>query len=138
MSPMYPSSDIGTKIVDAVNDQSTSFEVYATPVGVRLPTPYKSRSSPFKSITPGPRASFKIVERLSLASLPDEISADDLHDTQLTGAHAMDGDWTDEDDKEDVEGQVADDTDFHEGHSVALQDILLQAADTTQFDLLGR
>ncbi|KAF7964598.1 hypothetical protein HWV62_5089, partial [Athelia sp. TMB] len=129
------------KIVDSVQDESASnsFEAYqnATPKGVRLPSPYKSasRNSPYINLfqsssgTPGPRPSFKIPERLSLVSLPGEISyGDDLVETQYQDAPGQDGDWTDEDEELDSVD--------HEGHSVALRDILLHAADTTQFDLL--
>lgn len=135
---------------------STSFEAYATPKGVRLYSPHKSqsRSSPFKSAsgTPGPRPSFKIVERLSLASLPSPGDImrsreyeygeyeEGLLETQYGDAFGQDGEWTDDEGEE--EGGGGDDLDrsvMHEGHSVALRDILLQAADMTQFDfdLLG-
>jgi hypothetical protein len=121
------------QIVDAVQDESTSFrDSYATPKITRLPSPYKPRSaSPFKksNATPGPRPSFKIIERQSLAPLPDGITSADINDE----------DWTDDDGEKDAEGGKDDDGDasIYEGKSVTLRDILLKASDDTQYDLLG-
>ena len=115
-----------------------------TPKITRLPSPYK-----FKSVSPskkaathsGPRPSFKIVERLSLAPLPDSLmSADDLfHETRLLCASDADGSWTDEDEVpgSDRGANVQGDDEGYEGKSITLRDILLQAGTTTQFDLLS-
>jgi hypothetical protein len=103
----------------------------------RLPSPYKSRStSPFKpKTTPGPRPSFKIIERLSLAPLPDgPMFTDDMfNETHLSDTNGADGDWTDEDEVIGTDNYV----DESGGQSLTLRDILLQAGDMTQFDLLG-
>jgi hypothetical protein len=96
-----------------------------TPKITRLPSPYKLKSaSAFKkpNSTPGPRPSFKIIERLSLAPLPNGMTSRD--------------DWTDE---EDVQGVISNEEERGEcdGNSVTLREILLQAGDSTRFDLLG-
>ena len=114
------------QIIDAVHDESTSFEnSYMTPKITRLPSPYKLKSaSAFKKLnsTPGPRPSFKIIERLSLAPLPNGMTSRD--------------DWTDE---EDVQGVISNEEERDEcdGKSVTLREILLQAGDNMRFDLLG-
>lgn len=131
------------QIVDAVQDESTSFrDSHATPKITRLPSPYKSKSaSPFKrqNTTPGPRPSFKIIERQSLVPLPDGISsADDLwHDTDAVDIN--DEDWTDDEGETNTEGEnvYSDDASIYEGKSVTLRDILLKASDDTQYDLIG-
>ena len=136
---------IGTQIINAVHDESSWIEnSYITPKFTRLPSPYKIKSaSPFKkpSATPGPRCSFKIIERPSLAPLPDGVmSADDLfHEEHSLDANDTDGNWVDADELPGVlsEPNLQDDGEEYEGRSVTLRDILLQAADTTQFDLLS-
>lgn len=138
--------------MQSVQDESRSFEAYATPKGVRLHSPNKSRSSPFKSATMSPftsasRPSFKIVERPSLASLPGDHQSSEYATYFLEMQYwnglgiGQGGEWTDEED----EGELGSgnknenedymrDSEMHEEHSVALRDILLQAADTKQFD----
>lgn len=121
---------ISSQIIGAVHDESKSFEAYVTPKLTRIATPHKS-VSPFKKKngTPGPRLSFKIVERSSLAPLPDVTDSSEnlLHSIdQIQETGSPGDDWTDE------EGG-----DIYEGKSITLRDILLQAAETTQFDLLG-
>jgi hypothetical protein len=130
------------QIINAVHDESSGIEnSYITPKFTRLPSPYKYESaSPSKKpcATPGPRCSFKIIERLSLASLPDGVtSADDLF--QEEHANDIDGGWVDADELPGahIEPDFQDNGEEYEGRSVTLRDILLQAGDATQFDLLS-
>ena len=102
-------------------------------------------ASPFKKTnffgTPGsaPRPSFKIIERVSLAPLPDEMnSADDLrHEIHDSGGQIQDAEWSDEDVAVDQGHDDSEDDSLYEGVSVTLRDILLKAGDTTQLDLIG-
>ncbi|KIM88355.1 hypothetical protein PILCRDRAFT_814255 [Piloderma croceum F 1598] len=138
-------TDDADRIINAVHDESSRIEnSYITPKFTRLPSPYKFKSaSPSKepSATPGPRCSFKIIERLSLASLPDGMmSADDLFQEEHSlDANDTNGDWVDADELPGVysEPNLQDNGEEYEGRSVTLRDILLQAGDTTQFDLLS-
>jgi len=79
---------------------------------------------------------------LSLAPLPNGLTSldDGLHDKHLFDSSGTDGDWTDADivqsDDSHKEKSGADDPGY-DGKSVTLREILLQAGDATEFDLLA-
>jgi hypothetical protein len=63
---------------------------------------------------------------------------DQFHETHTQDPNGTDDDWTDDDDAQGGDSEKeAEYGDGYDGKSVNLQEILLQAGDTAQYDLLG-